>query len=251
MRLVTWNCAAGFHRKIKPLLALKPDVAVIQECADLDTLARKAAAFKPTGALWTGNNSDRGLGVFSFGQYRLEQVGNTDTTITYALPAHVIGPSMFGLLALWSHYGRTPVKVADPGPTQRALNTYAELLKEPPAILAGDLNNHVRWDKPGKASNHANTVAVCAMHGLVSAYHVHNNLEHGKERHPTLYWRDRTQIGPKYHIDYAFISKQSVELMQRVSIGSYQRWVATGLSDHVPLIIDLAPAFGRSGGDAL
>ncbi len=246
MRLVNWNCGAGFHRKIKPLLALRPDVAVIQECAYLETLAVKAADFQPASALWTGNNRNRGLGVFSFGQYRLKPVGNTDNTITYALPVQVIGSSTFSLLALWSHYGRTPVRVADPGPTQRALNTYAELLKKPPAILAGDLNNHVRWDKPGKASNHANTVAVCAMHGLVSAYHVHNNLEHGKERHPTLYWRDRTQIGPKYHIDYAFISKRSVQLMQRVSIGSYQRWVATGLSDHVPLLIDFAPSFGRS-----
>ena len=28
-----------------------------------------------------------------------------------------------------------------------------------PTITAGDFNNHVRWDKPGYANNHADTVA--------------------------------------------------------------------------------------------
>jgi hypothetical protein len=65
------------------------------------------------------------------------------------------------------------------------------LLVEQPSIVAGDLNNHVRWDKPGKASNHANAVIASAALGLVSAYHAFHELAQGAERHPTLYWRDR------------------------------------------------------------
>ena len=57
MRIISWNCGSGFHRKIEALLALAPDVAVVQECADLDSLARKAPEFAPTGALWTGGQS--------------------------------------------------------------------------------------------------------------------------------------------------------------------------------------------------
>jgi exodeoxyribonuclease-3 len=217
----------------------------VQECADLDTLARKAPEFAPTSALWTGANSNRGLGVFSFGPYRLERAGRDDATITYALPARVLGPSRFNLVALWSHYATTPVRVASPGPTLRALRTHARLLTEHPAIMAGDLNNHIRWDKPGKASNHANTVTASAMLGLVSAYHTFYRIEQGAERHPTLYWRDRTRDGPTFHIDYVFVPKVTAGLLQRVAIGSYAKWIAKGLSDHAPVIVDFLPEFAN------
>lgn len=132
MRLVSWNCGAGFHCKVQSLLALRPDIAVIQGCSNLEILAAKAPDFRPAAALWTGNNRNRGLAVFSFGEYRLKQADETDNSITYALPVRVTGPSTFNLLALWSHYGKTPVRVADPGPTLRALDAYASLLKEAP-----------------------------------------------------------------------------------------------------------------------
>ena len=159
MRIISWNCGVGFHRKIEALLALSPDVAVVQECADLDSLARKAPEFAPTSAQWIGDNLYKGLGVFSFGPYRLSPVGAADASITYAIPAHVVGPSAFNLVALWSHYGKSRVSVAEPGPTMRALRAYASFLAKRPSIMAGDLNNHVRWDKRGKTSNHANAVA--------------------------------------------------------------------------------------------
>jgi hypothetical protein len=71
LRLVPWNCGSGFHRKVGALSARAPDIAVIQECANLDTLVRKSPEFAPSGALWIGDNPNRGLGVFSFGLYRL------------------------------------------------------------------------------------------------------------------------------------------------------------------------------------
>jgi len=242
MRLVSWNCGSGFHRKVKALCALAPDVAIVQECADLDTLARKAPEFTPACAIWTGNNPNRGLGVFSFGRYRLERAGD-DSTITYALAARVLGPSTFNLVALWSHYGTAPLRVATPGPTLMALRAYSSLLIEGPSIMAGDLNNNVRWDKPGKASNHANTIAAGAELGLVSAYHAFHGIEHGAERHPTLYWRDRTRDGPTFHIDYVFVPKVAAGLMDRVAVGSYAKWIARGLSDHAPVVVDFAPRF--------
>jgi len=100
MRIISWNCGSGCHRKIEALLALAPDVTVVQECADLDSLARKAPEFAPTGALWTGNNPHKGLGVFSFGPYRLSRVGAADTSITYAIPARVVGPVSYTHLTL-------------------------------------------------------------------------------------------------------------------------------------------------------
>ena len=243
MRIVSWNCGSGFHRKVGALSALAPDIAVIQECADLDTLARKSPEFVPSDALWIGDNPNRGLGVFSFGQYRLAQANAEAVAITYALPARVIGPSTFNLVALWAHYGKTPIRVGALGPTLLALRAYASLLLEQPSIVAGDLNNHIRWDKPGKASNHANAVTASAALGLVSAYHAFHGLEQGAERHPTLYWRDRTRTGPTFHIDYIFVPRSTTNLLRRVSLGSYAKWVATGLSDHAPLIVDFLSEF--------
>jgi len=246
MRIVSWNCGAGFHRKTAALTALAPDVAIVQECSDLAILARKAPAFAPTSAVWTGDNPHRGLGVFSFGSYRLVCGDSNAAALTYALCVRVTGPHAFSLLALWSHYGKSPVTVAAPGPTLLALRAYEPFLTERPAIIVGDLNNHIRWDKPGKASNHANAVAVCAALGLVSAYHAFYGLEQGAERHPTLYWRDRSRTGPTYHIDYAFVPHAEIALLHRVRVGSYAKWIATGLSDHAPLILDFLPEFATS-----
>jgi hypothetical protein len=145
------------------------------------------------------------------------------------------------VVALWKNASES----RGPRPTLLALRAYASLLMDHPSIMVGDLNNHVRWDKPGKVSNHANAVTVSAALGLVSAYHAFHGLEHGAERHPTLYWRDRTLTGPTFHIDYAFVPKVTTGLLRHVAVGSYAKWLAGGLSDHAPLIVDFSPEFAR------
>jgi exodeoxyribonuclease-3 len=176
---VSWNCRSGFHRKLEALHALAPDVAIIAECCSLETLGRKAPGLTPTRALWIGNNPNKGLGVFSFGARRLVRDDAYDPSISYALPVRVTGPdqSVFHLVALWAHHGLSGRTMSTVGPTLRALAAYEQFLRARPAIVAGDFNNHIRWDKTGKAWNHANTVAVFERLGFVSAYHVFQGLE--------------------------------------------------------------------------
>jgi hypothetical protein len=69
MKIVAWNCNMGFHKKYESLLALKPDVAIIPECANTDLIKKSATDFKPTSAIWIGDNPRKGLGVFTFGQF--------------------------------------------------------------------------------------------------------------------------------------------------------------------------------------
>jgi exodeoxyribonuclease-3 len=57
---------------------------------------------------------------------------------------------------------------------------------------------------------------------------------------PTLYWRDRTKDGPTYHIDYVFLPSHLVG-RARIEIGSFEAWCGAGLSDHVPVVVDLDP----------
>jgi hypothetical protein len=69
MKIVAWNCNMGFHKKYEPLLALKPDVAIIPECANMELLKKSSPDFKPTSSIWIGDNQPKGLAVFTFGQF--------------------------------------------------------------------------------------------------------------------------------------------------------------------------------------
>jgi endonuclease/exonuclease/phosphatase family metal-dependent hydrolase len=71
-------------------------------------------------------------------------------------------------------------------------------------------------------------------------------LEQGAERHPTLYWRDRTRSGPTFHIDYVFVPTSATGLLQHFSVGSHAKWIATGLSDHAPVVVDFLPGFASN-----
>jgi hypothetical protein len=61
MRIVTWNCGMALLRKAPSLLALNPDIAVIQECSNksVDDLRGHGLA-----GLWFGTNVNKGLAVF-------------------------------------------------------------------------------------------------------------------------------------------------------------------------------------------
>ncbi len=245
MRLVSWNCRSGLHRKLEALRGLVPDIAIIPECGSLEILQTKAPGLAPTSALWIGDNPNKGLGVFSFGPHRLVRDHAYDPSIQYALPVRVEEPGrvVFHLLAVWAHHGLAGRTMATLGPTLRALAAYEPFLCATPSIVAGDFNNHVRWDKAGKAWNHANTVATIERLGFVSAYHVFQGLAQGEERHPTFYWRTRSIDGPTYHIDYVFMPRASVRHLQSVEVGTRAEWIATGLSDHAPVIVDLDSDF--------
>ena len=48
MRIVTWNCAMKLDAKYEQLMSLRPDIAVIPECAEPDILRKKAPNFEFT-----------------------------------------------------------------------------------------------------------------------------------------------------------------------------------------------------------
>ena len=90
-----------------------------------------------------------------------------------------------------------------------------------------------------KVNNHAGVVEALAELGLVSAYHVDRCVDQGAEPEPTHYWRDRKKDGPTYHIDYIFIPRQWQARMREMYVGSFDEWCGSGLSDHVPLAVDI------------
>lgn len=241
MRLVAWNCNMALHRKFDALLRLNPDVAVISECAQPEQLrARGLDLDGVSGPVWIGENRHKGLAVFGFNGYSVYPAEEIGWRLRHIVPVHVDGPLRFNLLAVWAFNMQGGItRKHQIGPLRRALSRYKTFLTESPAIVAGDLNHNVYWDKPGYRNNHRASVDRLAQMGLVSAYHACTGEAQGSETTPTLYWRDRTRDGPTYHIDYIFLPKLWVSQIREFSVGSFDAWCGSGLSDHVPLLVDI------------
>jgi exodeoxyribonuclease-3 len=243
MRLVAWNCGMALHRKMDALLQLEPDVAVVCECAEPGRLrAHGTLDGYPGELLWVGNNPHKGLAVLAFNGYSAQMAEEYMPSLRYIAPVHVSGPAEFNLLAVWAQIGNGTgsTRTHQLGPLRRALSRYREFMTAAPAIVAGDLNNNVFWDRPGRRSNHLGTVDRLERLGLVSAYHAMYDEQQGEESIPTIYWRDRKKDGPTYHIDYVFIPRGWIEHVRDFAVGTFEDWCGSGLSDHVPLVVDLA-----------
>ncbi|RWK47969.1 hypothetical protein [Mesorhizobium sp.] len=71
--------------------------------------------------------------------------------------------------------------------------------------------------------------------GLVSAWHGHHGERFGAENASTYFHQWKRVQG--FHIDYVFVPN-SIAVSSAV-LGSYDEFVTTRLSDHVPLTVDL------------
>lgn len=241
MRVVAWNCNMALNRKFGALLDTRPDIAIVSECAQpkrFRALARPE--WLEHDPVWIGQNPDKGLAVFAFNGYSARLSKPFYRTLHYVAPVHISGPVECNVLAVWAQNASAAgPRKNQPGPLQTALARYKRFLADRPSVVAGDLNSNAIWDKPGWRINHTATVKMLEGLGLVSAYHVVRGEPQGRETIPTLYWRDRTKDGPKYHIDYVFLPDRWIDRVRDLSIGTFEDWCGSGLSDHVPVIVDI------------
>jgi exodeoxyribonuclease III len=234
MRIIAWNCNMALHKKYEHLLALRPDIAVIPECAHPDLIAERAPEFLPSWRDWIGHNRHKGLGVFTFGDFhgKLSPIYKKD--FPFIAPISIEGPTRFNLLAVWACHRKPNSFNAGLGPLRRALSAYRGFIEELPTIVAGDFNDNARWHRAGRLNNHLFNVSELAALGLRSAYHHARNIEQGGDgEEPTLYWRDRKSDGHRYHVDYCFVPERWS--ISAVTIGHFD----PRLSDHVPLIVEI------------
>ena len=161
--------------------------------------------------------------------------------LRHVAPVRVTGPVACNLLAVWAQNGSGGMsRKHQLGPLRRAMSRYRDFLSHPATVIAGDLNSNTIWDKPGWRINHSTKVRILEeSFGLVSAYHAVRGEAHGEETEPTLYWRDRTKDGPTYHIDYVFLPTGWIGKVRHLSVGAFEPWCGAGLSDHVPVIVDI------------
>lgn len=243
MRLVAWNCNGGYHRKAGAIAALAPDIAVISECAQPMLLAQRGwRDFDPSSVIWVGTNPNKGLAVFAATGWRLSLIDGWAPTLRHIAPVRIEGPNCFNLLAVWAQNASGGIsRKHQLGPLRRALSHYRDFLAAAPSVLAGDFNNNRVWDRPGWRINHMAMVEKARALRLESAYHYLTGEAEGAETQPTHYWRDRRKDGPTYHIDYVFAPRDWLSGASEIEIGSFEDWCGNGLSDHVPVTIDVDP----------
>jgi exodeoxyribonuclease III len=228
MRIVTWNCEGGFHKKVDTLLSQNPDVAVIPECLENSVAALRQRGYE---TLWFGSPLKKGLGVFCRKGWSIRALPLPEQK--WIVPIEIDGPTPFTLLAVWTK------DTNDEGYIEQV---YHALLSHPewfdrvaPVVLAGDLNSNKIWDYKREVGSHSDVVKILAERGLVSAYHEFFVEAQGAETRPTHH--HHRHADRPYHIDYIFIPREWAARLKTVEVGTYEQW--SKLSDHCPVTIDI------------
>lgn len=224
----------AFRKKAEFILTLKPDILIIVECEHPDKLLFKSEIPKPSDILWFGKNQNKGLAIFSYGDYRFEIHDNHNENFKMIIPIKVTGGLIdFNLFLVWAYNpddneGRYITQV------WKAITHYDELLTNKPTMFIGDFNSNKIWDnKKHRFGSHSSVVRQLEDKGIFSTYHFQHRQTQGTEEHPTFYmYRHKDK---PYHIDYCFVSSDMLDKLQSVDIGEYDYWIKH--SDHVPLIV--------------
>ena len=222
MRVVSWNCCGKFREKYNVLSRIKADIYVVQECENPEKYIKSDYFEFASNYLWIGDNPNKGLGIFAINNIKLEK----NIWDTYCL-RHFLSVSIndeFDLLGVWA---------CKPYIQEFYIYQFINELKfNKNTVIIGDFNSNAIWDRKQDKRTHSAVVEKFAQKGLFSAYHLLNDIEHGKENDPTFYlYRD---LNRGYHIDYAFAGKNRINNFE---IAKENFWLE--YSDHKPIILEL------------
>jgi exodeoxyribonuclease-3 len=227
MKIVSWNCPNRFAEKAHLIYEMRPDIAVIQECAKKDLAALEREGYS---ALWFGSNEKKGLAVFAASPWTIEEIAPPDNW--WVVPIQVSGPVNFLLIAIWAW---DPSKRGYAGYVEQiteAFRNHFEWFGRGPVIAAGDFNSSSEFDKHITGDNHSSIVSLLEKRGLTSAYHHFYGQQHGDEKTHTYHhtWnRDKP-----FHLDYIFVPHEWRTRLNSIDVGDVDEWISH--SDHCPLV---------------
>jgi hypothetical protein len=174
-----------------------------------------------------GRIPNKGLGVFSFGDYTISRAAFYNPAHRFILPLEVTGPTSLLLLAVWTVPDENGSYVR---PLVDAWKEYALHTDGRDVVVAGDFNASVIF--PGKPNYHFSVfLDLVAESGVRSLYHETTNDPHGEENAPTFFMY-RKQERP-FHIDYVFAGGGLRSRLQSFEVGTHAEWSLH--SDHMPL----------------
>lgn len=222
----------AFRKKAKFILTEQPDILVVPECENPDKLIFENDLNKPTDLFWFGQNPNKGLGVFSYSDFKIELLSMHNPEFRYVVPLSVSSDKInLTIFAIWAQKPEKHDCYTEQ--VWNAVPFYSELLDNENIILAGDFNSSSIWDKPNRVFNHSNLVDFLKSKNIYSTYHTYKKEEQGKETAPTLFMHRK--IERPYHIDFCFASNNLIDRLKCVEVGTYESW--TKYSDHKPLTV--------------
>ena len=190
MRIITWNCKQGFRKKYSDIEFFNPDILVIPECESLDKIDFKLFKKPPTDSYWIGENQNKGLGVFTFNNFKITPYKNYNKDFKYILPLIISNNSeTYNLIGVWTQ------KI---GPKKKnhinyirqfklSMEVYKPFLNSKNVIICGDFNSNLIWENPFRIDKvHKEVVDDLKEMKIFSSYHDFFNEEQGKESIPTF-----------------------------------------------------------------
>ena len=218
------------------LRSLRPDVAIVPECACPEVLLRRAIELEACDFAWEGARADCGLAVIAFGRWRLAVDRAHRIRCGSTLPVRVVGPSELRLVAVWAvpawahgKYGRPPE------PIGVGLERLRPFLVEPPAVIAGDFNAALVSRRSGGRLAPSRLAARLGGLGFVSAYHRSREAGEGEELEATFFRLGR--FPSPHHLDRVFVDRETAARVRRVELRVGSGW--TVWSDHRPLVVEI------------
>ncbi len=176
----------AFRKKVQFILAENPDIIIVPECEHPDKLNFEKEVTKPTDLFWHGKNPNKGLGVFSYSDFKIEPLTIYHPKFEYVLPLSVSNnKTKLIIFAIWAQKPEKHDCYTEH--IWNAVHFYINLLEKESVILVGDFNSNSIWDKPNRIYNHSNLVSFLKNMKIHSTYHTYNNEEQGKETVPTLF----------------------------------------------------------------
>ena len=236
MKIIEWNSQGAFRKKNEKILSLNPDILIIPECENEEKLKFGKLTPEPNDFFWYGDNPNKGIGIFSYSDYKFELLKEFNPKFRYIIPIKVTGKNTsFVLFAIWAMDNKENREARYIGQIWLAINYYSDLLLNDNTILIGDFNSNKIWDYKDRIGNHTDVVNKLKEKRILSLYHEKMEIEHGKEKHPTFYMYRK--IEKPYHIDYCFASEEIINSGFDLSIGKVNDWI--GLSDHTPITVKI------------
>lgn len=224
----------AFRKKWNPLVKLPADLLVISEC---ESESKFVGAQRVPGLqdfLWVGTNENKGIGILSFNNYRIEICSFYNPEFKYVVPVNAQkGEEGFLVFAIWAMPHETSKTKGYVGQVWRSINYYSDKLNNR-TILTGDFNSNSIWDKMRKVGNHSDVENFLAARNIFSLYHKQTRELSGEESSATFFLHRKKE--KPYHIDYCFLSEELINAQTKIKVGDFEDWIE--LSDHVPIMIE-------------
>ena len=219
-----------FREDSKKILPLNPDILIIPECENLN-LSDESDSH------WVGDNQSKGLGVFTFNEFKIELYKDYSDDYKYILPLVISkDEESYHVMGVWTQ--KVGEKKKDHQnyirQFQLSLNHYDSFLNHNNVVICGDFNSNLIWKRTGIDQDHQDVLDHLSDKSIYSSYHNFFDEEQGKESRPTYYHYHQEER--PFHIDFCFLSQSLINTLQSVEVGKFDDWM--DLSDHVPMIIE-------------